>query len=109
MLNNKHVLETRRLKLHKILKRVLGSENVYFQPPESLKMSYPAIVYKRDDIQNTFAENNVYRQERKFMITVIDPDPDSIIVEKVSKLPTARFDRHFTSSNLNHDIFTLFY
>lgn len=98
-----------RLELHEVLCTILGSRNVYYQPPESLKMSYPAIVYSRSDIQNTFANNEVYNQTHHYSITVIDANPDSTIVELVSKLPKCNFNRHFTSNNLNHDNFTLYY
>lgn len=103
------MMEKNRLELHEILCGVLGSRNVYFQPPESIKMKYPAIVYARNSIQNTFADNSAYIQSLEFQITVIDEDPDSEIVEKISKLPMCRFDRHFKSENLNHDVFTLNY
>ena len=42
-----------RERLSAILHEVLGSDNVYYQPPESVKMKYPAIVYTRDSIDNT--------------------------------------------------------
>lgn len=99
----------RRLELHEILCNLLGTRNVYYQPPESVKMKYPAIVYSRDDIVNTPANNSVYKQDRKYQLTVIDPDPDSEIVSKVSLLPMCIFDRHFKSDNLNHDVFTICY
>lgn len=102
-------MKTRRLELHKVLVTTLGSKNVYYQPPESIKMSYPAIVYSRSDIDNTFADDQVYNQVHSYEITVIDKDPDSEIVDKVSKLPMCRFNRHYTSENLNHDVFVLIY
>lgn len=98
-----------RLELHEILCEILGSRNVYYQPPESVKMKYPAIVYSRDNIRNTFANNAVYTQKRSYQITVIDKDPDSEIVERVSRLPMCSFNRHFKSDNLNHDVFILHY
>ena len=98
-----------RIDLQNILEELLGSRNVYYQPPESLKMSYPAIVYSRKTIDNSYANNSVYKQNYAYEITVIDKNPDSEIVNKVSKLPTCRFDRHFKSDNLNHDVFTLYY
>lgn len=98
-----------RLELHEILCEILGSRNVYYQPPESVKMRYPAIVYSRDNIRNTFANNAVYTQKRSYQITVIDKDPDSEIVERVSRLPMCSFNRHFKSDNLNHDVFILHY
>ena len=96
-----------RLELQTLLEEILGSRNVYFQPPGSVKMKYPAIVYGLEDIKNTFANDRVYLSKRKYLITVIDEDPDSEIVEKVSQLPTCRFNRHFESDNLNHDVFIL--
>lgn len=99
----------RREELHEILCEALGSRNVYFQPPESIKMQYPAIVYSRDDIDNNFANNYVYMQSLAYSVTVIDSDPDSEVVDRVSKLPRCQYDRHYKSDNLNHDIFTIYY
>ena len=98
-----------RIDLQNVLEELLGSRNVYYQPPESLKMNYPAIVYARKTIDNSYANNSVYKQNYAYEITVIDKNPDSEIVNKVSKLPTCRFDRHFKSDNINHDVFTLYY
>lgn len=98
-----------RLDLRKVLRRILENENTYFQPPESVKMSYPAIVYSLSEISNVHADNRVYAQSRKYQLMVIDYDPDSLIVEKVSKLPTAKFVNSYTKDNLYHTIFTIFY
>ena len=38
-----------RLELQDTLETILESRNVYFNPPESIKMNYPAIIYKLDD------------------------------------------------------------
>lgn len=92
-----------------ILEHIAGKGHVYFQPPTNLKMQYPAIVYSRDRIENQHADDIVYKQDTAYQITVIDKDPDSGIVYKVSQLPMCRHDRHFTSDNLNHDVFTLYY
>ena len=100
----------RRLELHKRLCDALGSRNVYFQPPESVKMKYPAIVYTRDSVESRYADNGVYLfLRRKYTVMIIDRDPDSEIVEKIASMPTSRFERHFVSDNLNHDVFTIFY
>ena len=98
-----------RLDLQAELEELLGSRNVYFQPPASVRINYPAIVYTRSDIDNTFADDSVYIQSHFYEVTVIDEDPDSKIVDAVSKLPTCRFSRHFTSENLNHDTFIIYY
>ena len=98
-----------RLELHDLLCEILGSKNAYYQPPESIKMNYPAIVYSRSDIDNRYADNSVYMQFHEYQIIVIDEDPDSEIVKKVSNMPNISFDRHYTSDNLNHDVFTLYF
>lgn len=98
-----------RLELHELLCNILGSRNVYYQPPASIQMKYPAIVYSRDNVSNRYGDNISYMQSVSYQVTVIDKDPDSMIVSDISKLPYCRFNRHFTSDNLNHDVFTLYY
>lgn len=98
-----------RLNLQNLLEELLGSRNVYFQPPASVSMKYPAIVYSRNDLENWHANNNVYAQTTAYSVTVIDEDPESEYVRKVSQLPMCTFDRHYVAENLNHDVFTLYF
>ena len=110
MANEQGYYETRRLQLHEVLKTLLGSNHVYFQPPESIKLSYPCIIYERYDIKNTHADDMRYLGTCVFKIIVIDSDPTSEIVEKVSmEFPTIKFNRHYVSDRLNHDVFILTY
>ena len=95
--------------LHAKFEEILGSTNVYFQPPSSIQMKYPAIVYTRSGINNTFANNSVYSQVPAYEVTVIDKSPESEIVLKISQLPKCKWDRHFTLDNFNHDVFTLYH
>ena len=99
----------KRLELHELLCELLGSRNVYFQPPESVKLKYPAIVYARERIANDFADNSVYKQELAYRITTIDKDPDSELPIKISRLPRCRYDRPYTANNLNDNVFVLYY
>lgn len=99
----------RRLELHDLLKAIPGVADAYFQPPSSDKMVYPCIRYERSDIDTAFADNNPYRHAKRYQLTVIDSDPDSLIPDEVAKLPECTFDRHYTADNLNHDIFNLYY
>ena len=98
-----------RLELQNLLESILGSRNVYYQPPESIKIKYPAIIYSRNNIDNNFADDIVYMQNHTYQIIVIDANPDSEIVNKISKLPMCRYNIHYTSDNLNHDVFILNY
>ena len=98
-----------RLDLHEHLCKVLGSRNVYFQPPESVKLVYPAIVYELSNINNRYANDGVYIQADSYTVTFISKNPDGEIIRTLSKLPTCRFDRGFVSNNLYHKVFTLYY
>lgn len=99
----------RRPELNELLCEALGSSNVYFQPPESVKLKYPAIVYARSSIDARFANDAPYFHRVTYLLTVIDPDPDSEVVRRVAALPRCRFDRHYTANNLNHDVFRIAY
>lgn len=99
-----------RLELHTLLGEILGDpKRVYFQPPASKMMVYPAIVYERDNMNSTFADNKPYRHVKRYQVTVIDRDPDSEIPDKIAALPLSGFLRHFASDSLNHDIFSLYF
>lgn len=100
---------SRRLELHEILVGLLGSKYVYFQPPESISMTYPCIVYGRSSADTIYADNKVYRNKKRYTVTVIDKDPDSDIPDKLLGLQLCKFDRHFNTNNLNHDVYTLYY
>lgn len=99
----------RRPELQTLLEQAAGNNHVYFQPPPSVKILYPAIIYSRNDIDNTHANNGVYKQDPCYEVIVVDKDPDSTIVSAVSKLPKCRFNRHYTADNLNHDVFIIYY
>lgn len=98
-----------RLELHEVLRGLLRTNNVYFQPPASVRMNYPAIVYSRNDIENDFADDSVYSQSLNYSIIVIDENPDSEFVMAVSRLPMCRFVRHYKADNLNHDVFNIYF
>ncbi len=48
-------------------------------------------------------------QTTAYQVIVIDKNPDSDYVKKVSLLPMCSFDRHYVADNLNHDAFTLYF
>ena len=105
---------SKRLELHDIFISLLGTQGqevsrVYFQPPSTVKMHYPCIVYSRNSMNTKKADNRLYNHTSGYSVMVIAPDPDSEIPGKVLELPLCRFDRHYTSDNLNHDVFTLYY
>lgn len=72
-------------------------------------MEYPCIVYKRDFANTAYADNAPYRHTLRYMVTVIDRDPDSTIPDKVAKLPMCSFNRFYTSGDLNHNVYNIFF
>lgn len=98
-----------RLELHEELCKLLGSRSVYFQPPSSVKMKYPAIVYSLDALENKHANDLVYSTNTRYSLTYIDEDPESETVYKLLTLPYIRFNRFYISDNLNHYTYTLYY
>lgn len=100
-----------RLNLQKIFEDILGSKNVYFQPPEGLKMKYPAIRYNLDDIDKLSGDNIAYAKTNRYNIIIISDDPDKNIelVNKILDLPLSSYDRHYISNNLNHDSISLYF
>lgn len=100
---------TKRLQLQSLLEEILGSENVYFQPPNNMQMKYPCIVYRRNYGITRFAGNNPYLVGKRYNVVVIDRDPDSDIPDKIGALPLTIFDRFYTVDNLNHFSFNTYF
>ena len=98
-----------RVELNALLEDILGSDRVHFQPPASVRLSYPCIVYSRDNIRTSYAGNAPYALKKRYQVTVIDKNPDSDIPDKIAALPTSSFSTYFTADNLNHHIFNLYF
>lgn len=96
--------------LNRLLISILGSDNVYFQPPESIKLKYPALVYTLYDISTKEAnDKGDYAVRVGYQITSITKDPDDPVIEKLIALPYCRFNRSFKADNLNHTVFLLYF
>lgn len=99
-----------RKKLHHILKEVSGLENVYFQPPATIKLSYPCIIYSLLREESKFADNLIYKNKKKYKIMCIDTDPDTDIPDKILTLThCSRGSDRYTVNNLYHDVFNLYF
>ena len=99
----------KRVELHYILQDILGSSNVYFQPPASIKIKYPAIIYSLSTINTRRADDKLYTKNKRYVVTIIDEDPDTDFVDKLLELPYCSFSNHYRMDNLNHYIFNLYY
>ena len=96
-----------RLQLHQLLETF--TEHVYFQPPVNVQLHYPCIVYKRDYATTLFADDHPYKFIKRYMVTIIDRDPDSEIPDKVAEMPMSLFNRFYTADDLNHDVYNVYF
>lgn len=98
-----------RLELHQKLTDILGSKNVYYQPPQSFRMSFPCIVYSRVKLGLTYADDGGYNYDSKYNIVVIYTNPDDDLVYKILlNFPMCSHDSHYVTDNLYHDAFSLY-
>jgi hypothetical protein len=98
-----------RLEFQTLLESLGDGVTVYFQPPPDIQMVYPAIVYNRDYLATQWADNVPYAGTLRYQVTVIDTDPDSPLHAKLMAMPMMRYVRHYTSANLNHDIYDVYF
>ena len=100
----------KRLTLNQILCDLLGSNNVYFQPPENVRMGYPCIVYSRQNADSKFANNKTYISNMRYQVSYIDTNPDSDFhIKMITTFPMCTYVNHFVADNLNHEIFDLYF
>lgn len=96
-----------RLDLQYILEQI--TPEVWFQPPPSLRLTYPTIIYSRDYHFTAHADNKRYAHLKRYQVTVISRDSDSDLPDKVAELPYTNFTRAFNADGLHHDIFDLYF
>ena len=95
-----------RLKIQKILEGILESKEVYFQPPENVRMKYPCFVYSLSGSESIYADDLRYYNSNRYTVTYITRNPDDGMYEKIMSLTNWRFDRPYTSDGLHHFTFT---
>lgn len=97
--------------LREVLLEIMDGEGeVYFQPPENLKIKYPCIVFERNDAFIVRADNNPYVITKRYTITLITKTADNDkYLDKLLQLPMCSFDRQFITDNLVHEVFNIYY
>lgn len=100
----------RRQFLHLLLKELPYLANVYFQPPESVRLEYPCIIYKWDGNSDKHADDMVYKSKRHYQLVIVDSNPDSVIPDVFQKnFSYAKLDRTYTSDGMNHWVYSLYF
>lgn len=100
---------SKREELNELFVELLGSRQVYFQPDDKIRISYPAIVYEMDNQDVIYADNRPHRRIDRYQVTIIDRNPDVPASRLVENFPMCTFSRAFASEGLNHRIYSLYF
>lgn len=88
----------------------LGIKNVYFQPPENVKLKYPACIYSLMNHRTHHADDRPYFARPKYNVQYITRDPDdSMINNLVMAFPTITHNTSFKSDGLYHFSYELYF
>ena len=99
-----------RLDLQALLEETSGLDNdVWFQAPGKEKLRYPCLIYALDHEKTEFADNRPYHRRKRYQLTVIDADPDTLIPDSIAQLPLTTFERSFVADNLHHYIYIMYF
>lgn len=87
----------------------LGIENVYTQPPESIKLTYPCVIIRETGGETMYAGNMPYHYEPRFEVTYIRRNRDPNMVQSIAmSFAKCRQDRSYSADNLYHTIFVIY-
>lgn len=97
-----------RLELHDELLKFVP--NVYFQPPSTIQMTYPCIVYNKTGKSRHFANDVVYLSQQEYRLMLIEKNPDSVVADNIEKhFQHCAISQYYTVDNLNHTTLNLYY
>lgn len=94
-----------RLELQRKLEEILGSKNVYFQPPPNVTLKYPCIIYNLEAFDPWMADGETYFLNLRYRLTYIDRRPDSDIPEKLERMRYTSLVSIMTVEGLYHYTF----
>lgn len=100
----------RRQKLHNLLKTVTGINNVYYQPPESVKIKYPCVIYSKKSKYTKRADNSVWGIVDRYEVTIVTNKADTDYADKILEhVQRSSYVRRFIANNLYHDTLSIYY
>lgn len=88
---------------------VIGIPNAYFQPPSGEMIKYPCIIYYLESYTPIFADNKKYNVNTRYSVRLVDRNPNSEYVSKINSMEYSGFDRHYTSDNLHHWVWDIYF
>lgn len=100
-----------RIDLHNMIKSLTPTGwNIYFQPPESIKLSFPCIIYGRGEIDAKYADDKMYVGKRAYNVQIISRDPECTLAETLMmNISGCKSTGLSVIDNLYHDNLTIYY
>lgn len=100
----------KRVDIQEKFKFLLGSNNVYYQPPANLKMKYPAIVYSLDGLDVKRFDNIRLINKNCFSVTHIYRNESENLVEAMLKnFEYISFDNRSIVDGIYNDHYTIYW
>lgn len=92
-----------------ILESILGSRNVYFQPPASVQIKFPAFIYFTGRVNDRFADDSRYLKRRPYEVQYVSKTFDEKFVNDMLELPYCELNTTFKKDNVYHYNFTIYF
>lgn len=103
------MIDKRRLKLDKLLRDTLGSNLVYYQSPESVRMEYPCIRYNMAKVPVDYADDRVYLIRARYIVTYITTEPDDEMKEQLVEALQTPVIQIYAADGLYHYVYEVYY
>lgn len=100
-------MRTYRDLLH-LLQKAVDHNRVYFQPPENLKIGYPAVIFHLSKVKLDHADDVPYKGAREYSVTLITKEPEPEVLDEILKIPYATLDTTYIADGMNHFVFTIY-
>ncbi len=88
------------------------TENVYYDPPESIRMDFPCFRFELNNFDVSHADNKAYSKKPRWAVTYITRDIEEIeqvAEEMLEHFKYCNFDTSFRADNLEHAVFNLYF
>lgn len=100
-------VEKDRLKLHTILSGYI-KDTPQYQPPGTLYLQYPSLVYHVIDIETDYANNEIYSATIVYEVTYISRDvTDNTPFQMIAEIPYTTFSNAYVVDKLNHTLLNI--
>lgn len=93
---------------HKKLEQAFGCK-CYFQPPETLKLTYPCVVYAFERFDTRRANNLNYIINERYKISFLHKDADNGTVKQVMrKFEKIAHVQHYITNGVYNDVYFIY-